>query len=106
MNKSLAKKLCCPMDKHDLDIDIFTETDENEILEAIMNCPQCNRQFPVIYGIPILIPDEYRDKSLEEPILNKWEQLLDEEHTAYSNLQSPTDTTEKQNNQLADSATK
>lgn len=72
MKASLTKKLCCPLDKHDLDINIFTETENGDILEALMTCSHCNRYFPVIYGIPILIPDEYRDKALEGPLLKKW----------------------------------
>src|SRR5699024_11577351 len=72
MKTSLIQKLCCPIDKHDLTIDIFTETDEGEILEALMNCPHCHRHFPVIYGIPILIPDAYRDRSMEGKVLKKW----------------------------------
>ena len=72
MNASLTKKLCCPIDKHDLNINIFTKTESGDILEALMTCPHCNRYFPVIYGIPILVPDEYRDRSLEEPLLQKW----------------------------------
>lgn len=72
MTQSLLRKLCCPLDKHDLEINIFTEDDDGDIIEALMTCPQCHRYFPVIYGIPILIPDKYRDKSLEEPLLKKW----------------------------------
>lgn len=72
MTRELYDKLCCPIDKHDLEINIFTETEEGEIIEALMTCPSCNRYFPVIYGIPILIPDEYRDEGLEMPMLKKW----------------------------------
>lgn len=72
MTKELLEKLCCPIDKHDLEINIFTEDEDGEILEALMTCAECNRYFPVIYGIPILIPDEYRDESLEKPLLKKW----------------------------------
>lgn len=72
MTEQLLEKLCCPIDKHDLDTNIFNETEEGEILEGLLTCPQCNRYFPVIYGIPILIPDEYRDESLEKPLLKKW----------------------------------
>lgn len=72
MTEQLLEKLCCPIDKCDLDINIFNETEEGEILEALMTCPECHRYFPVIYGIPILIPDEYRDESLEKPMLKKW----------------------------------
>jgi uncharacterized protein YbaR (Trm112 family) len=72
MTNELLEKLCCPMDKHDLDINIFTESEEGEIIEALMTCPKCSRYFPVVYGIPIMIPDEYRDESLEKPMLKKW----------------------------------
>lgn len=72
MTKDLVEKLCCPIDKHDLDIDIINEGENAEILEGLLSCPECNRYFPVIYGIPILIPDEYRDEFLEKPLLKKW----------------------------------
>lgn len=72
MTEQLLDKLCCPIDKHELEINIFTESEDGEILEALMTCPECHRYFPVIYGIPVLIPDEYRDKSLEEPMLAEW----------------------------------
>lgn len=72
MTEQLLEKLCCPIDKSDLDINIFNETEEGEILEGLLTCPECNRYFPVIYGIPVLIPDEYRDESLEKPLLKKW----------------------------------
>lgn len=72
MTEQLLEKLCCPIDKHDLNIDILNESEEGEILEALMSCPECNRYFPVIYGIPILIPDKYRDESMEKPLLKKW----------------------------------
>lgn len=72
MKASLLNKLCCPVDKHDLDIKIFSQHEEGEIIEAIMTCPECKRYFPVIYGIPIMTPDEFREKALEEPLLKKW----------------------------------
>jgi uncharacterized protein YbaR (Trm112 family) len=78
MTEQLLEKLCCPIDKHDLEITIITEGEEGEILEALMSCPECNRYFPVIYGIPILIPDKYRDDSLEQPLLKKWGFELEE----------------------------
>ncbi len=72
MTKELLEKLCCPIDKHDLEMNIFNESKDGEILEGLLTCPECTRYFPVIYGIPILIPDEYRDESLEKPLLKKW----------------------------------
>lgn len=72
MTESFAEKLCCPMDKHDLNIRVFVKHENGEIIEALLTCPECNRYYPVIYGIPIMTPDEYRDKSIEAPTLKKW----------------------------------
>ncbi|OKL39822.1 Trm112 family protein [Pontibacter flavimaris] len=72
MNASLLNKLCCPIDKHDLNIRIFAQHEDGEIKEALLTCPACSRYYPVVYGIPIMTPDAYREKALEEPILQKW----------------------------------
>lgn len=78
MTRSMFNKLCCPVDQHDLEIQVVTEDEEGEILEALMSCPECGRYFPVIYGIPILIPDEYRDEEMEQPLLEQWGYQLEE----------------------------
>lgn len=72
MTESFAEKLCCPIDKHDLNIRVFVKHENGEIIEALLSCPECSRYYPVIYGIPIMTPDEYRDKSIEAPTLKKW----------------------------------
>lgn len=72
MKKSFLKKLCCPIDKNDLNLRIFVQDEQEEIREALLSCPACKRYYPVIYGIPIMTPDEYREKALEEPLLKKW----------------------------------
>lgn len=76
MKQSFLNKLACPFDKNDLAIKIFKE-DQKEILEGILTCNHCNRYYPIIHGIPIMSPDEYREILLEMPLLEKWgEQLL------------------------------
>jgi uncharacterized protein len=76
MKASLVQKLCCPFDKNDLDIRIFTQREEEgsetEILEALLTCKACKRYYPVIYGIPVMTPDEFREKALENPLLQRW----------------------------------
>lgn len=71
MTTSFLQKLACPFDKADLDLQIITQ-DAAEIKEGILLCPQCKRYYPIVYGIPIMSPDEYREKSLEAPLLKKW----------------------------------
>lgn len=72
MRTSFIEKLCCPQDKHELELQIFKKDANGNILEGLFTCPECKRYYPIIYGIPIMTPDEYREKALEAPILEKW----------------------------------
>ncbi len=78
MKKSLAEKLCCPIDKNDLEMTIISQNDEGEVIEALLSCSECKRYYPVIYGVPIMTPDEYRDKKIEASTLKRWEKLIGE----------------------------
>lgn len=71
MKIDFLKKLCCPFDKHDLNIQVFQQQ-EDEIKEGILTCFECKRYYPIVYGIPIMSPDEYRETTLELPILQRW----------------------------------
>ena len=66
------KKLCCPFDKHDLELQVFLKNGSGDILEGLLTCSACRRYYPIVYGIPIMTPDEYREKALEEPIIRRW----------------------------------
>lgn len=71
MKRSFLNKLACPFDKNDLSIKIYKQ-DQEEILEGVLTCNQCQRYYPILHGIPIMSPDEYREISLEAPLLEKW----------------------------------
>ena len=75
MKQSLLSKLACPFDKGDLSIKIF-EKNQEEILEGVLTCKHCQRYYPIIYGIPIMSPDEYREMSRELPLIEKWGERL------------------------------
>ncbi len=79
MRLETIEKLCCPFDKSDLNLRVVTKDEEDNILEGILSCASCNRVYPIITGIPIMSPDEYRDFEREQPMLEKWEKLLDED---------------------------
>lgn len=78
MRLEIIKKLCCPFDKSDLTLRIITKDETQNILEGLLACSDCNRVYPIISGIPIMNPDEFRDFKLEQPMLDKWEKFLDE----------------------------
>lgn len=73
MKQSLVNKLCCPFDKEDLELRIFIKDTEGNIKEGMFTCKHCKRYYPVVYGVPIMSPDEYREPLLETPLLEKWE---------------------------------
>ena len=76
MRTSTINKLCCPFDKGDLELTVITKDLEENILEGFFNCQNCKRIYPIIKGIPIMNPDEYREFQLEQPLLDKWAPYL------------------------------
>lgn len=77
MRKKTINKLCCPFDKSDLHLTIITETVNEEVVEGFLVCAECNRIYPIVTGIPIMTPDEFREFKLEQPLLDKWKSHLD-----------------------------
>ncbi|WP_236976301.1 Trm112 family protein [Membranihabitans maritimus] len=72
MREEFLHKLCCPQDKSDLELEVFVRDTESSIIEGMLTCPECERFYPIVQGVPIMTPDEYRQRKLEEPILKKW----------------------------------
>lgn len=72
MKRDFLNKLCCPFDKQDLVLSVFVEDTEGDIIEGIFICNCCNRYYPIVSGIPIMTPDEYRQEQLEVSIMKKW----------------------------------
>ncbi|MDH3696036.1 MAG: Trm112 family protein [Nitrosopumilus sp.] len=76
MNKTMMDILACPIDKsHPLELFEIEEKD-NVVSEGALFCPKCSRFYPIIEEIPIMLPDELRDKKKEiEFLKNNKEQL-------------------------------
>jgi uncharacterized protein YbaR (Trm112 family) len=60
MKESLMKIICCPIDNHDLELDVDTREDD-EILTGTLGCPECGEQYPIEDGIPNLLPPDMRE---------------------------------------------
>lgn len=65
-------KLCCPFDRSDLQLRIITTDVKKSIIEGLLFCKHCQRVYPIVKGIPIMSPDEYREFKLEQPLLDRW----------------------------------
>lgn len=73
MTIKTINKLCCPFDKQNLLVQVIAKDTSENILEGMLSCFECKRQFPIIHGVPIMTPDEYRRLELEKPLQLKWE---------------------------------
>jgi uncharacterized protein len=101
MRKSLLEILACPIDKHSpLELYEFNiryskefalgERSENKqilkdqvnnnttydnviVKEGVLFCSHCSRFFPIIDEIPVMLPDELREKEKDLQFLKEWE---------------------------------
>ena len=81
MKKKLLVILACPMCKnHPLELLEIKSKDE-EVQEGVIYCTSCKRHFLIIEEIPIMLPDELRNKKQEEEFLTKNKDLLPEKIT-------------------------
>lgn len=76
MRQSTIDKLCCPFDKADLNLQIIAKDLNENIIEGLLCCKTCNRYYPIVKGVPIMSPDEYREHKLEQPMLENWKPYL------------------------------
>lgn len=72
MHLKTINKLCCPFDKQDLSLQVLTRDTGSNILEGILTCTECKRKYPIVYGVPVMAPDDYRQLELEQPIMEQW----------------------------------
>lgn len=63
MKESLLDILCCPLDKHDLDLEDATTDDEAEVISGTLVCTECGERYPIKDGIPNLLPPDMREET-------------------------------------------
>ena len=74
--------LACPIDKYYplelIEIDTTEDKIINEkvIREGVLFCSQCSRYYPIIEEIPVMLPDELRDKEKDIQFLQKWQEKI------------------------------
>lgn len=74
--------LACPIDKYypleliEIDIAEDKNINENVIKEGVLFCSQCSRFYPIIEEIPVMLPDELRDKEKDIQFLQKWQEKI------------------------------
>ena len=82
MRQSMLDILACPIDKYYplelIEIDTVEDKaiNENVVKEGVLFCSQCSRFYPIIEEIPIMLPDELRDKEKDIQFLQKWHEKI------------------------------
>jgi uncharacterized protein YbaR (Trm112 family) len=46
------------------------------VYEGLLLCKSCQRFYPIVEEIPIILPDELRDKKKDIEFLNKWKERI------------------------------
>jgi uncharacterized protein YbaR (Trm112 family) len=71
MNKKMMDMLVCPIDKQ-FPLELHeTKSKDEVIMEGALFCAKCARFYPIIEEIPIMLPDELRDKKQDMDFLEK-----------------------------------
>jgi uncharacterized protein YbaR (Trm112 family) len=84
--------LACPVDKYYplelFELDVLAQ--DNQIDEAIINegllfCNECLRYYPIIDEIPIMLPDELRERQTDINFLQKWKNKIPDKVIRHGN---------------------
>ncbi|HEX9318091.1 MAG TPA: Trm112 family protein [Nitrososphaeraceae archaeon] len=91
MRKSLLDILACPIDKFYplelFEINTFSDPNVNEMIikEGVLYCSKCSRFYPITDEIPIMLPDELREKEKDMNFLQTWRHQIPDKILKYGN---------------------
>ncbi len=69
MRRQMLDVLACPEDRHaPLELHVCSESG-GEVEEGALYCTKCSRFYPIVEGIPVMLPDGLRDAELDSGFL-------------------------------------
>ena len=60
MKKELMEILACPVCKGELELQVKSEDEEEEVIEGSLVCRRCPETYPIADAIPNLLPPSMR----------------------------------------------
>jgi uncharacterized protein YbaR (Trm112 family) len=82
LRRKLLEILACPIDKH-YPLELFEVKSEGDlIVDGVLACTQCGRYYPIIDEIPVMLPDDLRNKNEDLEFLKKYKERLPEKIVA------------------------
>lgn len=78
MKRSMLDILACPIDKH-YPLELYDlDAAGDAVKEGVLFCTKCSRYYPIIDEIPVMLPDELRNKERDMGFLEKWKSKVPE----------------------------
>ncbi len=79
MQRKLLDILACPIDKHyPLELLEFELRDEI-IVSGVLLCSKCGRYYPITDEIPVMLPDNLRNRNEDLAFLERWKDRVPHE---------------------------
>jgi uncharacterized protein YbaR (Trm112 family) len=76
MQRKLLDILACPIDKHyPLEL-VELNSKGDVVVDGVLTCSQCGRYYPVIDEIPVMLPDDLREKKEDMAFLERWKDRI------------------------------
>jgi uncharacterized protein YbaR (Trm112 family) len=72
VQRRLLDILACPIDKHYPLQLIELKSEGEKVIAGVILCDKCGRFYPIIDEIPVMLPDELRNKKEDLDFLTQW----------------------------------
>jgi len=78
LKREILDILACPIDKYyPLEL-IEINSRDDVVIDGVLLCSNCNRFYPIIDEIPVMLPDKLRNQDEDIKFLLKWVDKLPE----------------------------
>ena len=76
MQKRVLRILACPDDRHNPLGLVELSSRGDDVVDGVLVCPECGRYYPILGEVPVMLPDEMRNKKDDLAFLEKWKSKL------------------------------
>jgi uncharacterized protein YbaR (Trm112 family) len=86
-----CKEYCGYLNKKadEVPIDVCKECVKKEVITGLLICPRCGRWYPIVEGIPYMLPDEYRIKRVDKEFIKRYWSSLPEDVKSLMKIPNP-----------------
>jgi uncharacterized protein YbaR (Trm112 family) len=88
-----CKEYCGYLNKRssEVPLEVCQECVKKEIVTGVLICPKCGRWYPIVDGIPYMLPDEYRIKRVDREFISRFFEVIPKEVRSLMKIPKPED---------------